>query len=187
MPNWMKQRGILGMRHTFMRKHDRQKFLSGGYDWLWGDAERYGVPLMMLAVDMRAKWEEIASRHPGLTLVIDHMGFSAGIAKDRRHAEAAADTIALARFPNISVKLSAAPVYSHEPYPFRDMHDYIRRIIDAYGPQRCFWGTDLSHMLHTCSYREGVTMFTEQLGLSAKELDLIMGRGLCEKLNWPLT
>ena len=186
LPGWMKQRGILGMRHTFMRKHDREQLAKGAYDWLWEDCERYGVPLMVLTTDMRPKMEEILTRHPKLNWIIDHMGFSAAVAKEKRHEAAAADTIALARFPNVSVKLSAAPVYSYEPYPFRDMHGYIRRIIEAYGVERCFWGSDLSHLLHTCPYRECVTMFTEQLGLSAKELDWIMGRGLCEKLGWPV-
>ena len=37
-----------------------------------------------------------------------------------------------------------------EPYPFRDMIEHLRRVFDAYGPRRCYWGTDL-----TQSLREG--------------------------------
>jgi predicted TIM-barrel fold metal-dependent hydrolase len=186
LPNWMQARGILGMRQSFLAKHEREQMLKGAYDWLWEDAERYGVPLMLHAGDMRTKLEEIATRHPRLTIILDHMGLSTTIAKEARFAEAAANTAALARFPNVYSKLSSAPTHSRETYPFRDMHDYIRRIIDAFGPQRCFWGTDLSHMLHSCSYREGVTLFTEELKLPAETLEWIMGRAICEKLGWPL-
>ncbi len=71
------------------------------------------------------------------------------------------DMLALAKYPNVAVKLSGAPSYSSEPYPYRNIHKYIRQIFDAFGAQRCFWGTDITRM--PCSYRQCVTMFTEEL------------------------
>ncbi len=39
----------------------------------------------------------------------------------------------------------------------------------------------------TCSYRQVVTHFTEELDfLSAADLEWIMGRGLVECLRWPV-
>ena len=186
LPGWMQQRGNLGMRQSFLAKHERDQLVSGAYDWLWDDAERYGIPIMIHAGDLRPTLEAIVTRHPRLKLILDHMGLSTTIAREGRFEEAAENTVAMARFPNVFAKLSSAPLHSREKYPFRDMHGYIRRIIAAFGPQRCFWGTDLSHMLHTCSYREGVTLFTQELGLPAADLDWIMGRGICECLGWPL-
>src|SRR5438093_231421 len=66
-----------------------------------------------------------------------------------------------ARHPNIAVKASALPCYVSEPYPFKSLHPHIRRVVDAYGPRRVFWGTDLSRL--TCAYRQAVTFFTEEL------------------------
>ena len=54
--------------------------------------------------------------------------------------------LALAKFPNVAVKATGAPGYSSEAYPFRSMHDYLRQIYDAFGPQRMFWGTDITKM-----------------------------------------
>jgi hypothetical protein len=34
---------------------------------------------------------------------------------------------------------------STEAYPFRDFTLHIRRLFDAYGPQRCYWGTDMTN------------------------------------------
>jgi predicted TIM-barrel fold metal-dependent hydrolase len=83
------------------------------------------------------------------------------------------------------VKVSALPCYVDEPYPFRTLHPLVRRVVDAFGPQRCFWGTDLSHL--PCPYKQVVTFFTEEMKtLSGAELEWIMGRGLAEWLNWPL-
>ena len=186
VPGWMKQRGCLGMRQSFLSKDEREKIVGGHYDWLFEDAERYGIPMMMHAGDMRPTVEKIAARHPKLTMILDHMGLSTVISREGRFKEALENTVALARFPNVHSKVSSAPLHSREKYPFRDMHAYIHGIIKAFGVKRCFWGTDLSHMLHTCSYREGVTMFTEELGLSQTDLEWIMGRGICELLGWPL-
>jgi predicted TIM-barrel fold metal-dependent hydrolase len=185
-PDWMKQRGVLGMRQSFLSKHEREQLANGAYDWLWRDAERHQIPIMIHAAGLLPTLERILEGHPQLRLILDHMGLSTSISREGRLAEAQENTAALARFPNVCVKLSSAPLHSHEKYPFRDMHGYIRRIIDAFGPQRCFWGTDLSHMLHACSYRQGVALFTEELGLSTAELEWIMGRSLCERLGWPL-
>src|SRR5947207_2621346 len=77
------------------------------------------------------------------------------------------------------------PWLTTEGYPFRDLHPHIRTLVDAFGPRRTFWGTDLTRM--PCSYRECVTLFTEELPwLKGEDLEWVMGRGVCEWLGWPL-
>ena len=59
----------------------------------------------------------------------------------------------------------------------------LRRLFDAYGPERFFWGSDISRL--PCTYRQAVTLFTEELAwLSAEDLALVMGQGLCDWLGW---
>ena len=66
-----------------------------------------------------------------------------------------------------------------------DSQVHVRRVYDAFGPQRMMWGSDLSRLRGT--YRECVTVFTEQMPwLSASDLEWIMGRSLCEWLGWPV-
>src|SRR5215831_12951462 len=91
----------------------------------------------------------------------------------------------LARRSNVAVKASALPCYSVEPYPFRDVHAHTRRVYDAFGPRRMFWGTDWTRL--PCPWRQAVTLFTEELAwLSSDDKEWIMGRGLCEWLGWPI-
>ena len=71
-----------------------------------------------------------------------------------------------------------------ERCPFRDLHAHIRRLVDAFGPRRTFWGTDLTRM--PCSYRACVNLFTQDLPwLEGDDLEWVMGRGVCEWLGWP--
>jgi len=178
------QRGILGVRLTFHRDNDRPLLTNGAADWFWPAAEALGVPVMLHAPERLVQIAEIAGRHPKLTLIIDHMGFARETADDR--AEAGAERVlALAKYPNVSVKVSALPCYSSEPYPFRNLHDPLKRIIEGFGIRRSFWGSDLSRMLARCTYRQAVTMFTEELDfLSENDLEWIMGRGILEQLGW---
>jgi L-fuconolactonase len=85
----------------------------------------------------------------------------------------------------VAVKASALPCYTTETYPFSGIHPHVRRVYDAFGPQRMFWGTDWTRL--PCPWRQAVTLFTEELGwLSASDREWIMGRGLCQWLGWPM-
>ncbi len=91
--------------------------------------------------------------------------------------------LALAKHPNVAIKTTGAPSYSSEPYPYKNIHGHLRRIYDAFGPERMFWGTDITRM--PCSWRQCVTMFTEELPwLSGRDRDLVMGRAVCAWLDW---
>ena len=91
----------------------------------------------------------------------------------------------LAKYPNVSVKLSAAPNYSSEAYPFRDFTPHIKRLFDAYGPKRCYWGSDITNGYDKATYKQRITHFTEELPfLSEQDKDWVMGRSILERLRW---
>jgi predicted TIM-barrel fold metal-dependent hydrolase len=91
--------------------------------------------------------------------------------------------LALAKHPNIALKATGAPSYSSEPYPHRNIHDHPHRIFDAFGPSRMFWGTDITRM--KCSWRQCVTMFTEELPwLKGRDLQQVMGGAVTDWLGW---
>ncbi len=182
---WREQPGMLGIRLTFHRDHDRTWLTDGTADWFWPEAERHGVPVMVHAPECLPAIGEIAARHPGLTLIVDHLGF-ARATMDHMARPAAERMAALARYPNVFVKVSALPCFSSEPYPFRNLTEPLRRVIEAFGPRRSFWGSDITRVPKNCSYRQTVTHFTETLDfLSEDDLAWIMGRGLAECLRWP--
>lgn len=182
---WKNQPGMLGIRTALHQGQTKLWLEDGTADWFWDAAERYDVPVMVLAPHALAKLGEIAACHPGLRLIIDHMGLNSAL-RGKPLEPAVDNLIKLAPLPNVAVKVSALPCYVAEPYPFPTLHPLVRRVVDAFGPRRCFWGTDLSHL--PCPYKQCLTLFTEEMkSLSAAELEWIMGRGLAEWLNWPLT
>jgi len=182
--SWKRQPGMLGMRFTFTTAEQWPWLTDGTADWLWPAVERAGIPLMMSVSGRLPAVDSIAERHPGLKLVIDHLGIRSG-AKGEEAFAGLPQLCTLARRPNVAVKASALPCYSIEPYPFRDVHAHIRRVYDAFGPRRTFWGTDWTRL--PCPWRQAVTLFTEELPwLSTSDKEWIMGRALCEWLGWAL-
>jgi predicted TIM-barrel fold metal-dependent hydrolase len=185
---WRDRPGMLGLRYGFLRDPERTWIADGTLEWLWDAAERADVPIAMLATDSLREVGQIAERHPGLKLTIDHLGGKGGntTLKDDAAMTHMPELLALARYPNVAVKATGAPGYSSGPYPFVSMHPYLKQIFDAFGPERMFWGTDISKM--PCSWRECVTMFTEELPwLTGRDLDLVMGEAICRWWGWDAT
>jgi len=185
VPGWRKQTGMLGLRFTFHRPGLREQLTEGRVDWLWAAAEKAGVPVMILAPHALAHFiDRIAERHPGLRIVMDHLGLESGKKDDEAFAEFDR-LLPLAKRPNVAAKASGLPAFVTDTYPYCWLHPYLRKVYDAFGPQRLFWGTDLSRL--PCTYRQGVAMFTEAIPwLTASDKDWIMGRGICEWLGWKL-
>jgi predicted TIM-barrel fold metal-dependent hydrolase len=183
--NWRQRPGMVGFRFTFNQPHQQSWWTDGSLDWFWAACEREKLPVGLLAGGHMAAFGRIAQRHPGLKLHIDHMGRHGGGGAQKDDAAFAdlGEMLALAKLPNVALKLSGAPSYSTEPYPFRSIHKYIRQMFDAFGPQRCFSGTDITRM--PCSYRQCVTMFTEELPwLQGRDKELVMGQAICDWLGW---
>lgn len=179
---WKDQPGMLGLRFAFLIPGTENWMTDGTMDWLWPAAERAGLPVGLLVPHRARVVGEVAAKHPGLKLLIDHMGRPRGSLDDAGFADLP-DLLALAKFPNVAIKATGAPSYSSAAYPYRNIHPYIRQIFDAFGPTRTFWGTDVTRM--PCTWRQCVTMYTEEMPwLKGRDLELVMGRALCDWIGW---
>ena len=184
VPGWKQNPGMLGLRFSFQGAGQENWPTDGTMDWLWPAAAGAGIPVALMASGFLPVVGQIAERHPGVRLIVDHLGRTRG-AQDEAGWANLSDLLALARHPNVAIKATGAPSYSSAPYPFSNIHDYLHRIYDAFGPERMFWGTDITRM--PCSWRQCVTMFTEDLPwLSDADKELIMGRALCNWIGWDL-
>lgn len=183
---WKDRPGMLGMRFTLSAPEQKSWWTDGSLDWLWTAAEKAGLVIGLLATGANiGVVGQIAERHPGLRLHIDHMGCGggAGAAKDAATLEVVKTMAKIAKHPNVGVKLSAAPSLSTDAWPYRNIHDSIRQIFEAFGPDRCFWGTDLTRM--PIPYRQCVTMFTEEMPwLKGLDLERVMGGAIIDWLGW---
>jgi len=184
LPTWRQQPGVYGIRLNIAGPQAAW-LTNGTADWFWPAAERAGIPVMFLTAGQTSLFGAIAERHPQLALIVDHMGVASDALRSRGLAALIGDTATLAKYPNVSVKLSASPLMSMQPYPFRDMTDHIHRLFDAYGPRRSYWGTDITNSFAKATYRQRITHFTEELPfLSEDDKDWVMGRALLARLGW---
>jgi len=183
LDGWKAQPGMLGIRMTFrVPPHDRW-LDDNTLDGFWPACEKLGIPLMMLMPGILPKLEPIAAKHPGLSLIIDHMACEIGATVPKAFEQI--DTLlTLAKYPNVYVKTSSAPCFSNDPYPFADVYGYLKSIIQTYGAQRCLWGADLTRL--TSTYPECLRHFSEGLDfLSASDKEWILGKAAAGVLNWP--
>jgi L-fuconolactonase len=182
VPTWRDQPGALGFRLTFSQPRHRAWLTDGTADWFFAAAEQAGLPVMIFAPGSLSALSSVAERHPGLRIVLDHLCIDTKL-RDAEIDGPIADALELARHPNVAVKASSLPSIVTESYPFPSLAPRIERIVTAYGPERTFWGSDLTRL--PCTYRQSVTHFTEELDfLGPDELEWIMGRGVSEWLGW---
>lgn len=183
LATWKQRPGQLGLRFTFAQPNTRAWLTDGTADWLWLAAEQAGVPIAMPGAHV-AMIAELAPRYPQLKLIVDHFGLRRASPEAEGFSNVD-ELVSLAKHPNVALKATGAPAYSREAYPFRDIHGVMQRLYGAFGPQRYFWGTDITRM--PCSYAECVSLFTEELPwLKGDDLELVMGRAVCDWLGWDL-
>jgi predicted TIM-barrel fold metal-dependent hydrolase len=184
--HWRERPGMLGFRFTFNQPNQKTWWTDGSLDWFWAACEKHDLRVGLLASGKNIEaFGNIAKRYPRLKMHIDHIGRGGGgggVKDDAVFADLP-NMLALAKLPNVAVKLSGAPSYSSEAYPYKNIHGYLRQIIETFGPDRCFWGTDITRM--PCSYRQCVTMFTEEMPwLKGRDLELVMGKAVVDWLGW---
>jgi predicted TIM-barrel fold metal-dependent hydrolase len=182
LANWLQQPGMAGIRMTFHKPQWAGWLDDDAIAWFWADCERLGIPLMLLIPGRLDAVAHVARRHPALNLIVDHLGLRSNL----RDAACFADLdvlLRLAALPNVSVKASAVPCYSTEPYPFRNLHGYLKRVYEQFGPMRTFWGSDVSRL--PCSYRQAVDHFLQELDfIPAADQRWVMGGALSKLLRW---
>lgn len=181
--NWRSQQGMYGLRLIFNTPEKQKHLTDGSVDWIWKEAERTDLPVMLLIPGGVPIVGRIAERFPNLRLCVDHLGIPRG-AKNAAAFEHLPELLALAKHRHVSVKAGGLPTYSTvDPFPHPSLHPYVRQVYDAFGPQRIFWASDLTRM--SCSYRDVVTFITEGVPwLTPNDKRLIMGEAVCSWLGW---
>jgi predicted TIM-barrel fold metal-dependent hydrolase len=182
---WYRQRDLKAIRLTFSRGPSLEWLHDGTADWFWQAAEDADVPVFVFAPEQSEQLADVASRHPGLRITLDHLNLDTRLSGDEIDRPLR-DVLGLAKYRNISVKASSMPSYATDPYPFRSLHPRLRDVVDSFGVERVFWGTDVTRL--PVPYAEAVSLFLEELDfLSDRDKELVMGQGVSSWIGWPAT
>ena len=172
---------VAGVRLVFLPA-DAGRLDDPAAEWFWSFAEDEDVPVMVLASGQLQALGDLARARPGLRLAVDHLGLT-GQHTDAAIAPEIAELVELAELANVSVKATAAPCYSTESHPYPALHPFLRHLHDAFGPERLFWGSDLSRLRG--GYPDLVRLFREELDfLSPADVDAVMGGSVLAWLDW---
>ncbi len=157
-----------------------------GIDRVLAAAARHSFPVNLLCWGRLDQVGQMAARHPETRLVIDHLGLQQPFeppAPTEPWAELP-KLLGLAAHDNIVVKISGACTLSHQPFPYKDIWDPLGRIFDAFGFDRCMWGTDWTRAVGLLTYKQGVEAFRVTDRLSDNDRAALMGQTLQKVYDW---
>jgi L-fuconolactonase len=183
--DWAAAEGAVAIRLMLYRGASEDA-ADPGLNRVLAAAARHALPVNLMCWDRLAQAALMAARNPDTQLVIDHLGlqqpFEPPVA-----AKPFADLprlLTLAERDNVAVKISGACTLSHEAFPYNDIWDPLARIFDAFGFDRCLWGTDWTRAVAFLTYRQGVDAFRLADRLGESERAALMGGTLARIYDW---
>ncbi len=182
---WKETQGAVGIR-IFLREEEKRAADHPGFDRICKAAVHYDLPLNFLFWGRVDDGMKIIDRHPETRFIVDHLGLLQPRVPPAP-AEPWADLpkiLDLAKRPNAVIKISGACTLSKQPYPFPDIWDPLKRIFDAWGFERCLWGTDWTRAFVVVNYENAVKPFLETKTLSDSERAMLMGGACAKAYGW---
>ena len=143
---WMTEHPLSGMRFSpiyyFEGNHGGDAWLtSQAHHKLWKQAEKLGA-VFNYFIDTRqlGRLQEMVQRYPGVNVIVDHLSQMNLGAEDPEPEFK--KLLAIGKFPNVYVKVSElSSVSKSQTYPFSDAWPWVKRVYEAFGPDRLLWGT----------------------------------------------
>jgi len=182
---WRKQPGAVGLR-VIVTKEPGRNPSDAGLDRVLREAARHDFPVNILCWGNLDVGTALIDRHPDTRFSIDHLGLMqprTPPAPPQPWAELP-KVLDLARRPNAVIKVSGACTLSREPYPFPDIWDPLARVFDAWGFERCLWGTDWTRAFAVVNYEQAVEPFRQTKRLSDSERAMLMGGACAKAYGW---
>jgi predicted TIM-barrel fold metal-dependent hydrolase len=181
---WAGTPGVVGAR--IMLTAQPYAADDSGLNSILASAGRAGIPVNVMCSGKLPLLLELARRHPGTQVVVDHVGLvqpPEPPAPPEPFADLA-NVVALAACDNVAIKISGACTLSHQPFPYPDIWEPLGKIFKAFGFDRCLWGTDWTRTAPLLTYEQGVEAFRVTDQLSDSERSTLMGGSLARIYNW---
>ena len=185
---WKTTPGTVAIR-IMMTRGVSEDAADPGLNRVLAAAARHGLPVNLLCWGRLAQARALAARNPSTSIVIDHLGLQQPF-EPPPPAQPWADlpaVLALGALPNVAIKITGACTLSREAYPYKDIWDPLARIFDAFGMNRCMWGTDWTRAVGLLTYKQGVDAFRDTDRLSESDKRTLLGKTLQRVYRWSPT
>jgi L-fuconolactonase len=183
---WKRTPGTVGIRMLLVRGGLSEDPGDAGLNGVLAAAARLSFPVNLHIAGRLDQGIELIRRNPDTQIIIDHLGLV------QPHeppvpAEPWADlpkVLTLANQANVAIKITGVCTLSREPFPYGDIWDPVCRVIDAFGIDRCMWGTDWTRAVKFLTYAQGVDAFRTTDRLSQSDKAKLMGSTLTRIYGW---
>ena len=135
---WVKDKGLSGFRFHPIYYPKEKVLIKPQNKPMWDEISSVGAVVQFHVNPMFAdQLAVIAKLYPNIIMIIDHLGYP----NVKKSLLDYMPILELAKFPNIFLKLSDVAGRSTKPFPFEDVHPFIKKAIEAFSVQRTMWGT----------------------------------------------
>lgn len=182
---WKRVPGTVAVRIMIPAEPGRTEVHSG-HDRIAREAARLGFPVNLHCWGNLAAATALIDRHPGTRFIVDHLGLMQPREKPAP-AEPWADlpkVLELAKREHVVIKVSGACTLSREGFPFADIWEPLARVFEAWGFERCLWGTDWTRAFAVVGYEQAVEAFRASGRLSENERAMLMGGACARVYGW---
>jgi L-fuconolactonase len=185
--DWKRTPGTVAVRIMLTRDPGRELDPKHpGLDRIARSAAKHDFPINLLCWGNLDAGIGLIDRNPDTRFVLDHLG----IMQPRTppappHPWADLPKVLdLAKRKNVVIKVSGACTLSKEPYPYPDIWEPLARVFEAWGFDRCLWGTDWTRAFAVVNYEQAVTPFLKTDRLSESERAMLMGGATAKAYRW---
>jgi predicted TIM-barrel fold metal-dependent hydrolase len=155
MQDWKRTPGAVGARMLLVRSGLATDAADPGLNLVLATAARLSLPMNLHIAGRLDQGIELIRRHPDTQVIVDHLGLVQG-----------------------------ACTLSREPYPYNDIWDPVCRMIDAFGIDRCLWGTDWTRAVNFLTFKQGVDAFRQTGRISDSDKAKLMGANTARAYGW---
>jgi L-fuconolactonase len=184
--DWKRTPGTVGVRMLLVRGGYSQDPADLGINCVLKEAARLSVPVNLHIAGRLDQGIELIRRNPDTHIIVDHLGLVQPY-DPPPPAEPWAElpkVLTLAKLSNVSIKITGACTLSHKPFPYPGIWDPVCRVIDAFGIDRCMWGTDWTRAVNLLTFSQGVEAFRLTDRLSPSDKTKLMGGTLTRIYGW---
>ena len=183
--DWKKTPGTVGIR-IMMTPEAKRDPADAGLGRILRAAVKHDFPVNMLCWGNVDAGIALIDRYPDTRFILDHLCLTQPRTPPAP-AQPWADlpkVLELAKRKNAVIKVSGACTLSQKPYPYPDIWDPLARVFDAWGFERCLWGTDWTRAFAVCNYEQAVEPFRLTDRLSDSERAMLMGGATAKAYGW---
>jgi predicted TIM-barrel fold metal-dependent hydrolase len=123
----------------------------------------------LIGPDGFAEVERMCRRFPDTAVIIDHLG-RVGAGADGAIDDGDVSALcALAKLPGVYIKVGAFYALGKKTPPYLDLGPLIRRVVRAFGANRCMWESDCPFQIVKHRYIDSGTLIRDRLDFLTRE------------------